>query len=349
MRRRDGDVAAGATRPPTDRPDDQARAARTSHRRRPRTGRIRGRGCTSSAWPPVGAKGGVRCHGVSIFEEWRLAHDADAFRDWLARAHHRTTHFLSEEKRCTSLSAYGCISHGMVLNAVACGGGARGRAWPPAVHRGVVKPLQVPDSPYYLIYSPPVNLRNRRDTRPTRSPGVSAPTVAGIESETCERTSGISTRSMEGPVDPRRGIPRPARVVRLGEDDAAPDDRGAGAPTSGEIHIGDQRVDGDVPPRARGIAMVFQSYALYPHRTCSRTSRSRSRRADAAQADRGEGAVGRPRCSASPATSTATRAALGRGTPARRPVPRLVRTQGLLLDEPRPTSTAKLRNTARDD
>jgi len=37
--------------------------------------------------------------------------------------------------------------------------------------------------------------------------------------------------------------------------------------TSGEIYIGDQRVDGDVPPRARGIAMVFQSYALYPHRT----------------------------------------------------------------------------------
>ena len=38
-------------------------------------------------------------------------------------------------------------------------------------------------------------------------------------------------------------------------------------PTSGEIHIGSERVDGDVPPRARGIAMVFQSYALYPHRT----------------------------------------------------------------------------------
>jgi len=38
-------------------------------------------------------------------------------------------------------------------------------------------------------------------------------------------------------------------------------------PTSGEIHIGGERIDGDVPPRARGIAMVFQSYALYPHRT----------------------------------------------------------------------------------
>ena len=38
-------------------------------------------------------------------------------------------------------------------------------------------------------------------------------------------------------------------------------------PTGGEIHIAGERVDGDVPPRARGIAMVFQSYALYPHRT----------------------------------------------------------------------------------
>ncbi len=38
-------------------------------------------------------------------------------------------------------------------------------------------------------------------------------------------------------------------------------------PSAGEIHIGGRRVDGAVPPRARGIAMVFQSYALYPHRT----------------------------------------------------------------------------------
>ena len=41
-------------------------------------------------------------------------------------------------------------------------------------------------------------------------------------------------------------------------------------PTAGEILIGGQRMDGDVPPRARGIAMVFQSYALYPHRTVFR-------------------------------------------------------------------------------
>ncbi len=34
--------------------------------------------------------------------------------------------------------------------------------------------------------------------------------------------------------------------------------------TSGNILIGD-RVVNDVPPKDRNIAMVFQSYALYPH------------------------------------------------------------------------------------
>jgi multiple sugar transport system ATP-binding protein len=36
--------------------------------------------------------------------------------------------------------------------------------------------------------------------------------------------------------------------------------------TQGEILIGD-RVVNDVPPKDRDIAMVFQSYALYPHMT----------------------------------------------------------------------------------
>jgi len=34
----------------------------------------------------------------------------------------------------------------------------------------------------------------------------------------------------------------------------------------GQIHIGDQRVD-QLPPNQRGVAMVFQNYALYPHMT----------------------------------------------------------------------------------
>src|SRR3569832_633250 len=36
--------------------------------------------------------------------------------------------------------------------------------------------------------------------------------------------------------------------------------------TSGELHIGGKLVN-QVPPAERGIAMVFQSYALYPHMT----------------------------------------------------------------------------------
>ncbi|MDQ3411349.1 MAG: ABC transporter ATP-binding protein, partial [Chloroflexota bacterium] len=41
---------------------------------------------------------------------------------------------------------------------------------------------------------------------------------------------------------------------------------GLEAPTGGEIVIGGQDVT-KLPPRARKIAMVFQSYALYPHMT----------------------------------------------------------------------------------
>ena len=36
--------------------------------------------------------------------------------------------------------------------------------------------------------------------------------------------------------------------------------------TGGEISVGGQRVN-DLPPRARDIAMVFQDYALYPHKS----------------------------------------------------------------------------------
>ena len=36
--------------------------------------------------------------------------------------------------------------------------------------------------------------------------------------------------------------------------------------TSGDLSIGGKHVN-DVPPSQRGVAMVFQSYALYPHMT----------------------------------------------------------------------------------
>ncbi|MFT4148769.1 MAG: ABC transporter ATP-binding protein [Paracoccaceae bacterium] len=41
---------------------------------------------------------------------------------------------------------------------------------------------------------------------------------------------------------------------------------GLETPTKGEVWIGDRRID-TLPPRARGIAMVFQNYAVFPHLT----------------------------------------------------------------------------------
>src|SRR5437588_4203329 len=44
---------------------------------------------------------------------------------------------------------------------------------------------------------------------------------------------------------------------------------GLDEPSEGEIRIGD-RVVNDVEPKDRDVAMVFQSYALYPHMTVRR-------------------------------------------------------------------------------
>ncbi|MCS7125904.1 MAG: sugar ABC transporter ATP-binding protein, partial [Aigarchaeota archaeon] len=41
---------------------------------------------------------------------------------------------------------------------------------------------------------------------------------------------------------------------------------GLETPDEGEIYIGDKLVN-DLPPKDRDVAMVFQSYALYPHMT----------------------------------------------------------------------------------
>jgi multiple sugar transport system ATP-binding protein len=51
-------------------------------------------------------------------------------------------------------------------------------------------------------------------------------------------------------------------------------DRGARGATAGDILIGGRRVN-DLDPKDRDIAMVFQSYALYPNLTSTRTSASR--------------------------------------------------------------------------
>ena len=66
-------------------------------------------------------------------------------------------------------------------------------------------------------------------------------------------------------------VPSPRMVVLVGPSGCGKSTllrmiAGLETPTAGTIHLGEKRLD-TVAPRDRDIAMVFQSYALYPHMT----------------------------------------------------------------------------------
>ena len=117
----------------------------------------------------------------------------------------------------------------------------------------------------------------------------------------------------------------------------------------GELLIGG-RVVNDVPSRARGVAMVFQTYALYPHMTVRQNMSFGLRLAGLAEAgDRDARRARRRPCSSSAPTSTAgppsSRAASASASPWA--APSCASREVFLFDEPLSNLDAKLRNQMR--
>ena len=116
---------------------------------------------------------------------------------------------------------------------------------------------------------------------------------------------GPRARQVDGAADGRRARGRDGRLITIGS-----------------------RVVNDVAPRDRDIAMVFQSYALYPHMNVAgnmgfalklaKRTRGRSRRGSAAPPALGDRRAAR----AAPEGALRRPAAAGRPGPRDRPLPR---------------------------
>ncbi len=101
----------------------------------------------------------------------------------------------------------------------------------------------------------------RRTTTP--SPRSLCPWVASRSNPSARASARPKSSKVSILMSPMRvrGVCRPLRLRKI---NAAPDLAGLEDLTAGHVVIEGQTVD-HVAPAKRGIAMVFQSYALYPH------------------------------------------------------------------------------------
>ena len=121
--------------------------------------------------------------------------------------------------------------------------------------------------------------------------------------------------------------------------------------TSGDLYIGGQRVN-DVLERDRDIAMVFQSYALYPHMTVAQNIALQPALSRTAEArDQASASRRRRGCSGSSSCSTGGRSSCRGGQRQRVAMGRAIirQPQAFLMDEPLSNLDAKLRVQMRGE
>ena len=172
----------------------------------------------------------------------------------------------------------------------------------------------------------------------------------------CSTTSRRSSPATSSPSTTSRSRSRAGEFLvlvgpsGLRQVDAAADDRRArGGDRAARSSIDDRDVT-ELPPRARDIAMVFQSYALYPHMTVRENLGYGLEGAARRQArDRASASTRSRSCSASRSSSTAGPRALSGGQRQRVAMGRAIvrEPKAFLMDEPLSNLDAKLRVSMR--